>query len=67
MTTWEATQSRIVREAAELTPIKVLITILAFPFFAIGIVVGALWVVATLIWQAVWVGVAQARTSLKRT
>ncbi len=67
MTTWTETQTRIVREASELAPVKVLITILAFPFFLIGAVIGLIWVVAMLIWQAIWVGVSQTRSMLKKT
>lgn len=63
--TWNDTQARIVREAAELNPVKVFITILALPFFLIGAVIGLVWVVAMLIWQAIWVGVSQTRASLK--
>ena len=65
MTTWEATQTRIVREAAELSPLKVLITILAAPFFLLGALIGFVWVLLMLVWQAVWVGVSQARETLK--
>lgn len=65
-TTWAQTQERIVREASELTPVKFLITVLAAPFFFVGLLVGACWVVCTLVWQAVWVGVAQARATLTR-
>lgn len=64
--TWNETQKRIVREASELTPLKVLITLLAFPFFVIGCLVGALWVVGALVWQSLWVGVVQARSSLTK-
>lgn len=63
--TWNETQARIVREASELTPVKVLITILALPFFLVGALIGLVWVVAMLVWQAVWVGVSQTRSSLK--
>lgn len=66
MTSWEQTQTRILREAGELAPLKVLITIIAFPFFVIGIIFGLIWVVATLIWQAVWVGISQSRASLNQ-
>lgn len=66
MTTWQATQTRIVREASELAPVKVLITILAAPFFAVGFLLGFIWVVFCLIWQAVWVGIAQAGSIVKR-
>jgi len=65
-TTWNETQARIIREASELTPVKVLITILAFPFFVLGAVIGLIWVVAILIWQAIWVGVSQTRSSLTK-
>jgi len=65
-TTWTETQQRIVREATELTPIKVLVTIIAFPFFVIGLLLGAVWVAVTLVWQAVWVGISQARVALTK-
>lgn len=66
MTTWADTQTRIVREASELAPVKVLITILAAPFFLVGMLIGLVWVTAMLVWQAVWVGVSQTRASLKQ-
>lgn len=65
--TWADTQTRILNEASQLAPLKVLITIIAAPFFLIGLIIGLVWVVAVLIWQAVWVGVGQARETLKRT
>lgn len=66
MTTWEATQSRIVREASDLKLTKFLITLIAAPFFFIGFVLGMVWFVLTLIWQAAWVGVGMARQTLNR-
>lgn len=64
-TTWNQTQARIVREASQLAPMKVLITVILFPFFLIGAVLGLAWVVGTLVWQAVWVGVSAVQTSFK--
>lgn len=64
MTTWIQTRDRITREAAELKPIKVLITILAAPFFIIGCLIGLVWYVGALAWSSVWVGVKSARASL---
>lgn len=66
MTTWEATQARIVREASEIQFGRVLVTIISFPFYLIGFVLGLLWFVGTLVWQAGWVGAGQARHTLKR-
>lgn len=64
--TWTQTQQRIVREASELTPIKVLVTIIAFPFFVVGLLFGLVWVICTLVWQSVWVGITQTRATLTR-
>lgn len=64
--TWSETQARIVREASELSPIKVLITLLAAPFFVIGVLVGLVWYAGALMWQAVWVGVGSSRAALKQ-
>ncbi len=66
MTTWEQTRVRITSEASELAPVKVLVTILAAPFFVIGLLIAFIWFVLTLAWQAAWVGVDVARRSLKR-
>lgn len=63
-TTWTETQQRILREASDLTIGKVLVTIVAFPFFVLGWLLGAIWVVGALVWQAAWVGIAQARATL---
>lgn len=67
MSNWNDTQTRILREASDLKPLKVLITIIAAPFFAIGWLFGLIWVVLTLVWQAIWVGVSQAGSMTKRT
>ena len=46
--------------ARELRPLRVLLTILAFPFFALGWIVrtvfGAIWFVAAWCWAAIVVG-----------
>jgi hypothetical protein len=67
MTTWIQTRDRITREAIELKPLKVLITILAAPFFLIGCLIGLIWFVFALAWQAGWVGVKQVRSSLTKS
>lgn len=64
MATWIQTRDRIVGEAVQLQPMKVLITVLAAPFFLIGLLIGLVWYVGALVWQSVWVGVSQARSSL---
>lgn len=64
MTWTQTTRERIVAEAAELAPLKVLITILAAPFFVIGALVGLVWIVGALAWQAAWVGTTWARSLL---
>lgn len=66
MTTWEATQTRIIQGASEISLAKFLVTIIAAPFFAIGYVIMLIWLLLTLIWQAGWVGASQARTTLNR-
>lgn len=46
--------------ARELRPLRVLLTIIAFPFFLIGLAVrlvfGAVWIVFAWIWAAIVVG-----------
>lgn len=66
MTTWEATQARIIREASEIKVTKFLVTVIAAPFFAVGFVLMLIWLLLTLVWQAAWVGAGQARTTLNR-
>lgn len=47
-------------QARELRPLRVLLTVLAFPFFVLGwgirVVVGAVWFVLAWCWAAVVVG-----------
>lgn len=64
MTTWTSTQTRIIREAVELRPLKVLITIIAAPFWLVGLLIGAAWYVVALAWSAIWVGLTQVRPQL---
>lgn len=66
MAAWIQTRERITREAVELRPLKVLITVIAAPFFLIGCLFGVLWFVGAFAWQSVWVGVSQTRTSLTK-
>ena len=66
MTTWEATQSRIIREASEIRLAKVLVTVIAAPFFAVGFVLMLVWCLLALVWQAAWVGASQAKQTLNR-
>lgn len=66
MTTWDATQTRILREASDIKLAKVALTVVAAPFFALGYALMCLWLFVTLVWQAGWVGASQARASLQR-
>ena len=64
MATWIQTRDRITREAVELKPIKVFITLLAAPFFFVGCLIGLIWYLGALAWSAGWVGVKSVRSSL---
>lgn len=52
---------RIATKAATFDPVRVLLTVLAAPFYAIGILVGAIWVVCSWVFAAVALGVQDAR------
>lgn len=65
-TTWTQARERITREAVELRPMKVLVTILVAPFFLIGLLIGLVWFLCALVWQSIWVGVSQAHASLTK-
>jgi hypothetical protein len=66
MTTWTQTQTRIVHNAIELKPLKVLITLLVLPFWLIGGLIGLVWFIGALFWQATWDGTKSVRNSLTR-
>lgn len=61
---WAATLERVVENQKALTPLKVLLTLMTFPFLLAGWMVGLVWVVLSLCWSAAWVGVQQARETV---
>lgn len=52
---------RIATKAAEVRPLRVLLSVLAAPFYVLGVVAGLLLVVGAWCYAAVLVGVADAR------
>ena len=52
---------RVASEAADVRPLKVLLTVLAFPFYLLGLLVGVVWVAAVFAIGACKVGVADVR------
>lgn len=58
---WNRTLQRIAADASKLTPAKVLLTLLAAPFYTVGVAVGIVWLVLTFVWSAVAVGIDSGR------
>ena len=58
---WSSTLERVVANQKSLTPAKVLLTIVTLPFLVLGWVIGLVWLMASLVWSATWVGVQQTR------
>lgn len=56
-----ATFDRVAERAATYQPAKILLTVLAVPFYVVGFVVGVLWVALAWAWAAVLVGVGDVR------
>lgn len=52
---------RVATTAAEVQLVKVLLTILALPFYAVGFVAAVLWLAVRWVYAAVGVGFADAR------
>lgn len=52
---------RITAKAVDLRPLRILLSIIAAPFYVLGLVVGVLIVAATWCYAAVGVGVSDAR------
>ena len=52
---------RVAAAAAELKPLRVLLTVIAFPFWVLGLAVGLAWVAVTWCYGAIKVGVADAK------
>lgn len=59
---------RVAASAPTITPIKAILTLLALPFYAVGLIVGLLFVAGAFIVGAVKVGIADVRkrADLKR-
>lgn len=55
------TFDRVAEQAAALQPLRVLLTILAAPFYVLGLAVGFVWLALAWAYAAVLVGVADAR------
>ena len=52
---------RIAAKAVDLRPLRILLSIIAAPFYVLGLVVGVLIVAATWCYAAVGVGITDAR------
>lgn len=61
------TIDRVQTQAAQLQPLKILLSVLAAPFYVLGFVFGILWVVFSWSLAAVLVGVTDARSRSKDT
>lgn len=59
--TWDRTLQRIATDARGFQPTKVLLTILAAPFYLLGLVIGLVWFVLIMVWASVAVGVDVGR------
>lgn len=53
---------RVAASALQVRPVKVLLTLLALPFYALGWLLGLLYVAALFVVGAVKVGIADARS-----
>jgi len=62
VTTWNVTLDRIVSESAKVSPGRVFLTIITFPFFLIGWIIGLIFTAVLLLWSAGVVGFRTART-----
>ncbi|MFM1964889.1 MAG: hypothetical protein RL134_614 [Actinomycetota bacterium] len=58
---------RVAEQATTVRPLKVLLTLLAVPFYVVGWVLGLLWVAVLFAVGAVKVGIADARERAHRT
>ena len=55
---------RVAVEAMQVRPVRVLLTVLALPFYALGVVVGVLWLAARFTFGAIKVGIADVQARL---
>jgi len=53
--------TRVAVKASEVRPVRALLTVLAFPFYALGFLLGVLWLALTWLFAAAAVGVSDAR------
>lgn len=58
------TIDRVQAQAAQLQPLKILLSVLAAPFYVLGWVFGVVWVVLSWSLAAVLVGVTDARSKV---
>lgn len=58
---WNRTLQRIAADSSKLDPAKVLLTIVALPFYVVGWVLGRIWLVLVFAWSAVAVGIDTGR------
>ncbi len=56
-----STVDRVAEAAQQVKPLRLLLSIVAFPFYLIGLIAGLVWVAVTWIAAAVQVGFADAR------
>lgn len=59
--TWDRTLQRIATDARSFSPAKAFLTILAAPFYLLGLLLGLVWLVLVMAWAAVAVGVDVGR------
>lgn len=57
---------RVAIEASSVRPLRVLLTVLALPFYALGWVLGIAWVVVKFAVAAVKLGIAEAQARAAR-
>lgn len=55
---------RVAAQAVAVRPMRLLLTLLALPFYVLGWVVGLLWVAVLFAYGAVKVGIADARSRM---
>ena len=58
--------TRVHEQARAVRPLRALLTILAFPFYVVGLALGLLVVVALYAWAAVKTGIVDVRARSKR-
>lgn len=55
------TFDQIAEKAASVQPLRLLLSIIAAPFYVVGVLIGVVWLLASWAYAAVLVGVSDAR------